>query len=281
MVNGEKVNKEKIVDKIVDDILIKVKKRELSQKYNLSSNNLDGDMQQYKDQEKIKNVISQKVEIEEKNDIVKKFIGKKERKSKVIINNDNIGLYLEQDRSDGIGWNVFIKDLSVADNPRMERKKFGSHYKEAENYYGKLFFDYKFNEIKKIDNKDKEKNVLNDVLFEKLNRRGDKKLSLRTTGQILGEDVTITLDIGNDFYYEERTWIVKVFDLDDSFNSSKKDFGRDYNKAKKYFIKLCDDYNLSYITFKDMEIQCKKDDDIFLKYFIFGIIIYVSILILI
>ena len=153
------MDEEKMVDEIVDDIM----EKELPQKYILSSNNLNNNMQQCNDQEKITNITSQKVEMEEKNDLIKKFIDKKERKSKVIINNDNIGLYLKQDRSDKIGWNVFIKDLSSTDNPRMERKRFGNNYKRAEKYYGKLFFKYQFNEIKKDDKIKKDKILKKDL----------------------------------------------------------------------------------------------------------------------
>ena len=269
------MEEEKIADKIVDEIATKV----IGMEYIFPQNNLNNRIKQYDNKEILH------LPIKEKNDIVKKFVGKKERKSKVIINNDNIGLYLEQDRSDGTGWNVFIKDLSVDNNPRVEGKKFGNNYKEAERYYGELFFKYQFSEVKKVNDKnkkckfigDKEKDILNNVFVEKLNKKKDKKLVLRTEGKIFGENISIVLDNDHDICYEDIIWSVRVQDLDDHWNRSDKKFGLDYDKAKEYFIKLCDDYNLNYNTSEEMEIQYKKAGGIFLVCFIIGFIILVNL----
>ena len=147
------MGEEKMVSEIVDEIAAKIIENKLPHNCTFSPDNLDNIDQQFK--EGIINIPSKKIKKEENNDLVKKFINKKERKSKIIINNDNIGLYLEQERNNNGGWNVFIKDLSVSDNPRMERKKFEDNYNEAEKYYSELFFKYQFNEIKKKSDKDK------------------------------------------------------------------------------------------------------------------------------
>ena len=170
------MDKEKIINQIVDRAMVKVRKGELPQEYQeyvLLQNNLNNDIRQNNNTRKIIDIHSKWIENEGKSDLVKKFINKKERGSKVAINNDNIGLFLEQERSGKGEWGVSIKDLSVDNNPRVERKKFGNNYKEAEKYYGKLFFDYKFNEIKKDDEiikKDKSE-LISSFMIEKRNER--------------------------------------------------------------------------------------------------------------
>ena len=145
------MEEEEIVSEIVNKIATKVIEGEnifLSKSLN---NNIP---QQYDNQKKSTISNDKKMPIvKRESDLVKRFIEKKERKSKVIINNNNVGLFLEQERNNNEEWDVYIKDLSIADNPRIEREKFGNNYKKAEKYYSELFFKYQFDEIKKKDNK--------------------------------------------------------------------------------------------------------------------------------
>ena len=182
------MTKEKVINEIVDEVMAKVIERKLPREYILSPNNI----KQYNNREEITDTYSKK---EEKSDLVKKFISKKERGSKVAINNDNIGLYLEQERDGKGGWNVYIRDLSVDNNPRMERKKFGNNYGMAEKYYGKLFFKYQFNEIKKEVKdvtKDDNSNLISLLMIKNRNDRifGDHQFNGAIHGMLGGASIS-------------------------------------------------------------------------------------------
>ena len=170
------MEEEKIVSEIVDKIAMKVIGKEyIFLQNDLSNNNI----QQYDNKEILIPLTK------EKNDIVKRFLGKKERKSKVIINNDNIGLYLRQEREGNSKWNVHVIDLSISDNPRIETEKFGNDYKKAEKYYAKLFFKYQFNEIKKKEKIKKDNNISKPVKKDK-RKRSKGQFPMAMTGMIGG-----------------------------------------------------------------------------------------------
>ena len=138
------MEEEKLVNKIVDEIMTNVKGR----KYEIFSNTLDNNIQQYNNKEIL--LSSTKEKNKEKDDLIKRLNGKKERRSKTVINNNYTELYLVQEKNDNRGWNVYIKDF---DQRRFEKEEFGNNYKDAEKYYSILFFKYHFDEIKKNDNK--------------------------------------------------------------------------------------------------------------------------------
>ena len=175
------MEEEKIISKIVDEIASNI----IGKEYVFSSNDLNNNniIQRHSDK---KILVSSPVKKDkEKNDLVKRFVGKKERKSKVIINNDNIGLYLRQERDGNSKWNVHIIDLSINNNPRIETEKFGNDYKKAEKYYAKLFFKYQFNEIKKKEKIKKDNNISKPVKKDK-RKRSKGQFPMAMTGMIGG-----------------------------------------------------------------------------------------------
>ena len=122
----------------------------------LCASNLSNDIPQHEDRKELirfdtSKYDTSKVPIMERDDekefnLIEKFIGKMERTSRSLINNNDVQLSLEQERGGNFGWLVCIKD-GVINNPRLEVRNFGDSYEDAEGYYSKLFFKYQFEEI--------------------------------------------------------------------------------------------------------------------------------------